>query len=595
MTWWQKLKQHNRSLGGSRSIKRGGPLMMGGLLLASIALYSESALRDASIELDAIKISTYSDDSSDTYAGDNELLFKLNNHDEEDKGQALQSEKTVTFSEALTESRAGNYQMAAQLYQKIISEKPNHQMAVINLGLLQKKMGDCSTAIKTLERALAISGGTRKGKIYALLGRCHEQLTGFKTSMDYYERSIEFRPGHALTWLRLARVSGAAKRDYNDVIEFFDRAISLNAGDPKTYLAKANYQFLVLDFEGAVKTLKSKLMLASKQSEHLRAISRLSTLSYFEQGKFNKAKQVAKTLRSQLKKVSVRNAQYQFDKALIALTQKQYKKAISLLLKSQLSGSQRDVESLKARIFEMNDQGQQAISVWKTMLDGSDHAYIASSRIASILSEQSGQRQQALDIYQTLLAQPIYRAEVSSDIAKLAIKMNDEVLAYSSVELSRSLRPKKRKYKLLLAQVDSHFGKVPKALESLETLAEAYPKSRKVLRQWAGTLAQDGQTGLSISKFKVLTLNNENKSDLLSLAKLLIQLDKQTEANEVLMRLLEKHNGHIEARYLLAENLCLEGDRTGCQYQAGLVLKLDKNHSGAKQLVSHLQFEKQKG
>jgi len=612
MIWWQKLKQfkfskHNNLSAKKPTIKRATPVLLSAVLLGCGLIYAENYLREGIVTLAPIKVATYSDDLSASLNSEmaeetNELLFTLNNQVNDAKYSDSPTQKgkedapnikspiSRLFDQALLLSRQNKHADAIKIYQKVVKLKPNHQMATINLALLLKKSGNYPKAIKTLEHALSISGGKRKGKIYALLGSCHEALKQHDKAINFYNNSIEFRPSHALTWRRLARQSSLAKQPFNDVLETYNRATALNPEHTAIYLEKAQYQFTTLDFDGAIKTLSNKQLPKLNQSKHQLIKNRLLLLAYTELGRLNKAKQQANVLLKSLPK----NASNQ-DLILIAIATKRFKQAQSLLDSAQFKKPLlAELIYLKAKVLQLLGKQEQANTLWNALFKDQTYSFLAQLNIAKTFTK-SDQKQQALTILTGLLSKSNYTADIAYRMSLLSADLNQELSARRYAKLALSLNPKRRKYQLLMAEIDHQFGKLKKSLAKLEDLSTSYPKSRTVLRQWARTLESAKHYPAAIEKYRLLTASNEKKNDLFSLAKLLIKTNDIEAANDVLKSLLEKYNGHIEARYLLAENLCLSRLQMQCHYQADLVLKLDKTHTGAKRLMSTTQTVKQQG
>ncbi len=600
MTWWRKLKPFKISSNSASHhtqprIKHATPILLYGVVIGGALIYSENYFREGVVSLATIKVSTYSDDLSASLENSRqedgtELLFTLENKKNETKldSKTTQQDKppttkikspiSVLFDQALLLSREGKQHDAIEIYNKIIHQKPNHQMATINLALLLKKSGDYPAAIQTLEHALAISGSARKGKIYALLGSCNEALEQHTKAIKQYNNSIEFRPSHALTWRRLARASSLASRPFPEVLEAYNRAIALNPNDAAVYLEKAQFQLYTLDFEGLITTLTNKQIPKLNRQEHKLNKNRLLTLSYNELGRINKAKQQAKIFQKILPKNALNK-----DLALIAIIKKRYKHALSLLKSSSFN----EATYLKAMSLQLLGNTEEANALWQSLLDDQRFTFLAQLNLAQFFAH-NGQKQQALTVFTGLLSKAIYSANVAYKMSRLSIDLKQEQSAYHYANLALSTQPNRRKYLLLIAEVDLQFGKLNQAFNQLEALSLKYPKSRSILRQWARTLESTERYPAAIEKYRLLTASNEKKSDLLALAKLLIKANNIEASNKVLNVLLEKHTGHIEARYLLAENLCQNNLQDECHYQADLVLKLDKTHVGAKILMSEI-------
>jgi tetratricopeptide (TPR) repeat protein len=611
MIWWQKLKQLktvSNSITGPRKprVKRATPVFISGLLIGFALIYSEHYLREGAVTMAPIKVATYADDlSASMEIGEStetrELLFSLDNRQNKNNKfdqqvqrnkhttNKIKSPSSILFDQALLLSRQDKYAEAIEIYQKVIMLKPNHQMATINLALLLKKSGDYPAAIQTLEQALRISGGTRKGKIYALLGVSHEALKQADKAVGLYKKSIEYRPSHALTWRRLAKQTAVAKHPYSEVIETYKRAIALNPEHTAIHIEKAQYQFTSLDFEGVIRTLTHKQLPKINQLKSKLLKARLLVLAYTELERFNKVKQHTKVfLNSSAKQKSIE------DLALIAFGNRRYQHALRLLNSEQVNKPSSEKTYLKAKTLQLLGKQERADTLWKSLLTNQAYALIAQLNLAQALA-MNQHKKQAITAYKTLLSKVNYSAEVAYKMSLLSIELKQEPSASRYAKLALSAHPHRRKYQLLLAEIDSQFDKLNEALTKIQSLSKRYPKSRTVLRQWARTLARADRYPEAIEKFRLLTANNQKKNDLLSLAKLLIKTHDISESSKVLEALLAKYNGHIEARYLLAQNLCLIHLDMQCQYQAGLVLKLDKTHSGAKRLISQTPTVKQQG
>ncbi len=508
---------------------------------------------------------------------------KQNHGDTQKTARNIQSkveESSKWFKQALQYSREGSLDLAIEQYNKILEIKPNHQMAAINLGLSLKKLGQCELAIPKLHYALSISGGSRKGKIYALLGSCEVERGNFELAIDHFILSIEYRPGHALTWRRYAEALHLANRKIDEVSFTFDKAIALSPSNPAPILSKAQYLVASLDFEEAIKILKTHQKNSHALDSNSIKLQKLLVWAYIESGKNQAA---IKTLRW-LEDFDKRYAKGIYYAQLLYLNKK-YVSAKNQLKKLKLSPETRYLLAL----CEFNLKNHEDARNLLQLLDKNHlFRFRAELRLAQIALQENARRV-ALDHYKNLLNQSIYKKTIFYNTALVAARLREKDLAYNSINHALTHSPNELRLLTAKAIIDRKFGNLILAEQSLKSLSEKNPKNKSVLREWAITLQQLDRHGLALEKYYKLTLESPKTNDLFDLGKLLFEDEQYQEAVGTFNALLELNSKHIEARFYLAKSWC-QIDQTGnCLQELNRTLTLNNQHIGANALKSQLK------
>jgi len=181
--------------------------------------------------------------------------------------QPENSLEQVRFYYGLALSKLGNAQGAIKQYQAHIELYPNHQSATLNLGLLLKKAKSYEKAVVILTKAVDISSGRKKAKALALLAASQQQLGNKKVAEEHYSKSIEYRPNHAATWLKLANIMAELNRPREEVEKTFKRAIALDKKQLNAWLKFGKYALQNGKFSLAENTLTRALHLSSEHQD----------------------------------------------------------------------------------------------------------------------------------------------------------------------------------------------------------------------------------------------------------------------------------------------------------------------------------------
>lgn len=562
--------------GHSRKLRHALPLTLSISLLAAAVYASEAHLIQRAKHPVPLQVTLHSDDGT-----------ALN----EEAGVQSQSAPEVTalqipsistrFQNALTASRSGALDKAAGLYKSIVKEKPNHQMAAINLALIQQRTGQWSTSLTTLKQVASVAGGSRKGKIYALMARAHEELNDVEQAITDYHRSITYRPAHVNTWRRLAEASAHSQQPYAAVIDLFDKTLSLSGGDPRLALRKAEFQFLRLDFDAARQTLNQhEGALLSQSHQHYRFV--LGLIIRLQQGQQS---DIEKQLAAQAGK-----GYSSLNNTLTALVQHQYQQALDTLPSTPPKRYSGLIQWLTAYLYQRLDQPDNARKTLLTMSAMPEFQHLAQYQLAQLETtrpEGSG-RSMAKQQLTALLTPNVFTADVERQLSVVSAHMGQTANAIEFAEQALKNGNHKRRFRMQRIAVEQQFGDLSKAQTMAEQLVAEHSHSREALRLLASILEQSGQVSDAITHYQKLTHTNATQTDLKKLAELLLQ-NQQTESSiATLKRLLEQHSGDTDARYLLARSLCDTGDYLACKKQAHRVLKLDQQHAATQQLLDQL-------
>ncbi|NTS76687.1 tetratricopeptide repeat protein [Catenovulum sp. SM1970] len=199
------------------------------------------------------------------------------------------------FSYAISLARTKQQELAIEAYRTLLVHNDSHTAAAINLGLLLNKAKRYKEAQRTLKKAVAIAPSSKKAKALSALATSLQRQNKLEKAAKAFAHSLEYRPNHAATWLKLALVKVKLDRDYAMVSKTFERAIALKPGYVKALKHQAEYQLMKLNFNAAINYAKQALALASKDED----IHRILAWAYLEQADKSLASEQWKWLASQ--------------------------------------------------------------------------------------------------------------------------------------------------------------------------------------------------------------------------------------------------------------------------------------------------------
>ena len=132
------------------------------------------------------------------------------------------------FTQAINNHQENNFQVATELYKKIIKISPNHINANNNLGVLYQTLGDFQKAISYYGKVIEIN----PNYINAInnLGTIFEKLGEYQKAISYYEKAIAIDPNHASIYSNLGSLYNKLG-EHQNTIKCFKKVIELDPGN----------------------------------------------------------------------------------------------------------------------------------------------------------------------------------------------------------------------------------------------------------------------------------------------------------------------------------------------------------------------------
>jgi tetratricopeptide (TPR) repeat protein len=121
-------------------------------------------------------------------------------------------------------SNLGNYEESLHWYDLSLGINPNDTLTWTYKGYALSKIGRMRDAVQMYERAIRLDSNNAiawRSKGYSLV-KLHEE----HSAMMCYQKSLEINPDDPITW----NLIGWVKRDWNEKLRAFDRALSLDPG-----------------------------------------------------------------------------------------------------------------------------------------------------------------------------------------------------------------------------------------------------------------------------------------------------------------------------------------------------------------------------
>ena len=147
---------------------------------------------------------------------------------ERDHEDAASSSSDEAFTDATIALNAGQYEEAANLFQKVVDDQPEDGEAYVQLAAVQLKMSRLAEAVAAAKKAIEINPDDDealriRGSAYLELGRCQDAINDLKTALAI-ERDAK-RPDRIAATAHLLGKAHARQRDYHQAIRDFSLAI----------------------------------------------------------------------------------------------------------------------------------------------------------------------------------------------------------------------------------------------------------------------------------------------------------------------------------------------------------------------------------
>ena len=495
--------------------------------------------------------------------------------------EATSDEQPIPFSQALSLSRQGETEQAIKLYQEIIVQQPNHQMAAINLVILLKKTQGCEQLEASMLHAINVSRGKRKAKAHSLFASCLNEQKQYSKALHHLDKSLEFRPNHAATWLKRALIQQKAQLPFSQVLQSYGQALAMDDKNQNIRLDMALFQQAHLDFSGSIKTIKEKYK--SLKSSSL--ANQILAWSYLEIGKINNAKKHANLAKS------LQDSDTTFNQSLIDLLEGNTAQALEKA--SGLKKNKADHHYLLAKIYQKKKWFKHSNTQLKKVMNaqGDAHydlrvAWMTLNNLKLNLDEDS--QLQALSQFLNRDIAPSYLAYEASKQAKDLNRFKEALVFIDLARENTSEKNRSKNNEKLYGEILWLNNQKPQAVSHLTALSLKHPTNRSIKRLLGKYLIDQQKPNDALAVLLTINESERNKKDLFTLAALHSQLNQPSQAIENLTELLQRNERHIEARFLLAQQLLKTNQIKMGKKHLALLLKLDQHHLAAQKLFSQV-------
>ncbi|MEW8275483.1 MAG: tetratricopeptide repeat protein [Candidatus Thiodiazotropha taylori] len=480
----------------------------------------------------------------------------------------------LQFGYAFSLSANGNVEDAQLAYLKVLESKPNHQAAALNLGLLQKKNGQCKEAIKSLTHVIEISSGQKLAKAYAARAGCYSEVKDHVNAVSDYRKSIEYRPTHELTWRLFARSLGYTEEPYDNKLASFEKAIALNKKHYRFHLQKAQFHLDHHDTTRAIETLKEAKSLSRDNLE----ARRLLAWAYLEVNKRHSARKQLRYLESR----ELAKNKKQLINYLSKYNNKEYSELQAILKRIKIKSP--ELNYLAALVNIKTRYYKRALKHLDNLSDHPDFTGRALIQKAKIYRFRKNY-ETALTLYQQVTFRNESASAVWYEISRIWAKQENYEKALEILQVALEIKPTERKFLLAKGNYLQQRNSVKDSISVLEQLIVDHPRYVRGYRLLGDIYVSAGDMESAITIFeKLLEIKPTDESTLYQLATLYLDKKEHQSAQDLLQRLLAERTDNIDARFLLASSYCELDHTNACEKELDRVLKLNSTHSGAVDL-----------
>ncbi|WP_185964321.1 tetratricopeptide repeat protein [Aliikangiella marina] len=479
------------------------------------------------------------------------------------------------YAKCLSKEREKSTAITA--YQNILARDPNHQPATINLGLLLQSEDRLAEAKALYLEAIEYTAGSRKAKVFAGLGDV-ELKQGFPiAAIDYYQRSIEYRPTSALTWRKLVRAKVAAKRPAAEIITSFERASSLAPNNGRLFNDYADYLFQQMQFKQAVNILRKSVSLSREAFEQ-----RLHLLAtYLELRRpINAKKQIG-----YFRKYMLFDHHSEWAQAAEQYMAKNYRESIDTLRATLKKGRNNNFAYfLLGRAYRQLGLPKNAAVYLEKVSEDDSFFNLAQFHLAQVYTEAK-ESQKAMPVLKALLARIPDNHSIAYEVADLAYDQRNFPVAWSTIDLAIAAAPQEKKYRLLKSRIAWRTDRQAESIQLLQDLLAQNPRYKRALYRLADYQEKYEQPKEALETFnKLLEVSREYSDTLYRVARLQVANNQPELVTRLLQEYLEGKNNDIRARLLYAINFCDASLINDCDKQLELVLKLAPDNEEALEL-----------
>jgi len=488
-------------------------------------------------------------------------------------GLALRQSRGLQFTKAFVENKLGDTQSAIQSYQILLRTQPNNQSAIINLGYLYLEKQQLDEAEKHFSAAVSSMSGSKKAKVLVGLANSIYRQKRYQESIPIYQKAIEYRPSHALTWRSLAKASAAAFNDHNLSVDSYNKAIALDKNNVEIYVEYSAYLIKTLNYRKAITQLKR----AKKLARNRFSIRFWLVFCYAQLDKpINASKQL-----SLASKIVRRSGDKLRIEAMQKYLAKDYRLSINLFKGLLKRNRDNFIEYyLIAKNYSQLNKTKSAKVYLDKITENSNLTYAAKLLQASNFMRVK-KYPLAVAIYSELSQRLMDNSELYYKLALGSEKMGNYPMAVSALNSAIEIHPK-NKYKLRYADLQWLMGNRQQSLKLLQRLLKDKPNYLRAIFHLADYNQQMGNFDQAIDQYVNLLSYRSNYSDAqYRLASLYVDKGLFEQSMPLLRGYLDKKSNSKPARLLIARVFCELGQLDSCKEQLQLVLRLDPTYQPA--------------
>lgn len=168
----------------------------------------------------------------------------------------------LDFSYASVLAQQGSMDEAIKHYLYLLNYDSSNHSAAINVAILLNRSEQYANSIAALNYAVSNAKQEQQAKALSLMGTAKQGLHLLEAAREHFKQSLQIRPAHAATWLKLAELEQRTYQPFAQVEEAYLKAITLAPDNHIAFYRFGNYLLSQLYFERAKQTLIKALELA---------------------------------------------------------------------------------------------------------------------------------------------------------------------------------------------------------------------------------------------------------------------------------------------------------------------------------------------
>jgi len=483
----------------------------------------------------------------------------------------------LQFSNAFSQGRLGKDEDAIASYQSLLEYQPNNLAAIINLGYLLLAQKEYIQAELLFTNAIELAGGRRKSKILSGLANALVAQGRYDEAVIRFQKAIEFRPSHSLTWRSLAEASELSFTNHPLTIDSYTKAIALDKNNLELYLNFSQYLIRKLDYSSAIEELKKARRLSRENFD----IRFLLAFCYYQTNKYaNASKQL-----SLANKFVTRSSDKLKLEAMQNYLAGEYRLSLNLfkgLLKKNRDNSI-EYFLIAKNYTQLNKPKNAKIYIEKIAQQSS--LYYLGQRLLAENYLNSKSFKESSTIYTALSSAIDDNPKLHHQASIASEKSGDYAQAKQSIEQALKYDDN-RKIKLKQADLEWKLGNKEQSITLLRQLIETNPNYSKAIFFLAKFLQDSNQIKEAIIRYERLLELRDSYSDAqYRLATLYYAESRFQDSISQLNNYLDNRSNSKRARLLLAKGYCELEQVVLCKQELDLILTLDKEYKPAKEYL----------